>query len=219
MEHKHKKRRSRARGVAETYIHIKGAPRNLTKEKVRIYLEEHIYAIAEVHFKGSVLLEVSIEDGSIIARVKVGGRVLLWLLATYGGMRAGIDYLVKDAHDFSDTIIENFIADELIPETSIIRAERRLGIPGKIQRFFKKLGKINSNDLSHNERQIVLDELKEEFLLIIELLEADEDREAFLVEVPDIVRPDPNIPLPRPIRGAMSFDINRNEEYEIEPDN
>lgn len=219
MENQHKKRRSRARGIAETYIHIKGGTRNLTKEKARSYLECQVHALAESHFKGAVLLEVSIEDGSIVARVKVGGTALLWLLASYGGYRSGIDFLVKDSHSFSDKIIEYFIADENIAQSMIIRAERRLGVPGKIQRFFKSLDKIGSPDLSYNDRQRLEEQLKDEFLAIIELLEVDEDREAFTAEVPEFVRPDPNAPLPRPIRGAMSFDIIRDEEYETEPNN
>jgi hypothetical protein len=214
MKREIKKRHSRARGIAETYIHIKDLPGSLNKESARIYLNEHIYSLAEQHFKGKVYLEVTIEDGSIIARVKVGGQALMILLATYGGIRAGIDYLVDDSYQFSDTIIERFIEDENIPDQAIIRVERRLGVPGKIQRFYKKLDKLNSHDRSHNQKKEAIDELKEELISIIELLESDKDREVFLSELPEYITPDPDSPLPEPIRGAITFNIYRNEEDE-----
>ncbi|MEZ0148545.1 MAG: hypothetical protein AB9Q22_00265 [Candidatus Reddybacter sp.] len=47
MEVKRKKRRSRAKGIAETYIHIKDIPESLTKEEARLYLEKNIYKWAE----------------------------------------------------------------------------------------------------------------------------------------------------------------------------
>lgn len=221
MESKRKKRRSRAKGIAETYIHIKDVPTSLTKDEVRKYLEKHIRAWAEKSFKNDVNIKISVEDGSLIVRIRVGGRALVYMLALYGGMRGGIDYLVHDSWTFSDTVIEHFMQDEHIPEQSIIRAERRLGVPGKIQRFYKKLDKLNSNDYSHNQRQEIIDDLQEELIAIVELLEAPEDRELFMSEIPDLLTSQLHQPLPAPIRGSITLeDTDEDDErfYAIHPE-
>ncbi len=206
------KRHSRARGIAETYIHLKYESNSLAERNIRLFLEEHVHSLAEKHFKSEVFLEVTIEDGSIIAKVKAGAPSLLVALAFYGDIRSGIDYLVDDAYQFSDSIVEQIKQENYVPDQAIIRAERRLGVPGKIQRFYKKLDKVNSQDYSSNQRQEIIDELKGELLSIVELLEAEEDREAFLTELPEFIKPAPNTPLPKPIPGAITNVIPRNEE-------
>ena len=84
------------------------------KDKVYSYLQKHIYVWAEQSFKNDVKIKISVETGSMIVRVRVGGKALVCLLALYGGMRGGIDYLVNDSWTFSDTVIEHFIQDENI---------------------------------------------------------------------------------------------------------
>jgi hypothetical protein len=212
LESKRKKRRSRAKGIAETYIHIKDVPESLTKQKAREYLLTHIGIWAEQSFKNEVKILISIEDGSLIARVRVGGQTLVCMLALYGSIRAGIDYLVDDAWSFSDTVIEHFVQDEQIPEQSIVRAERRLGVPGKIQRFYKRLDKLNSDNYSHNQRQDEIEYLQDEFISIIELLEAPEDREAFMSDIPDLISSQLHEPLPAPVHGAISLEDNNQDE-------
>lgn len=206
MGTKRKKRCSRAKGIAETYIHIKDVPRSLTKEEAYLYLKRNIKKWAEESFKNEVRIEISVEDGSLIVRVLVGALLLADLVVNYGDFRTGIDYIVNDSWIFSNTVIESFKNDEHITDQSIIRAERRLGVPGKIQRFYKSIDKINSADRSHNERQELIEDIKEEFISIIELLEAEEDRELFIAEIPDIYVSQLPQSLPEPIRGSITLD-------------
>jgi hypothetical protein len=215
LESKRIKRRSRAKGIAETYIHIKDVPESLTKEKVREYLLTHVGIWAERSFKYEVKIQISIEDGSLIARVRVGGQTLVAMLALYGGIRAGIDYLVDDAWAFSDTVIEHFVQDEHIPDQSIVRAERRLGVPGKIQRFYKRLDKLNSDEYNHNQRQEEIEYLQDEFISIIELLEAPEDRESFIADTPNLISSQLHEPLPAPVHGAISLEDNNEDEDQL----
>lgn len=216
MESKRKKRRSRAKGIAETYIHIKDVPRFLTKDKAHLYLQRNIKKWAEKSFKNDVRIEISVEEGTLIVRVLVSGLVLANLVVLYGGLRTGIDYMVKDSRSFSNTVIENFKRDENISDQSIIRAERRLGVPGKIQRFYRSIDKINSNDYSRNERQEVIDDIKEEFISIIELLETEEDRELFIAEIPTNVISQLPQSLPAPIRGSVALE-NTNDIFVPHP--
>ncbi|MEJ1372717.1 MAG: hypothetical protein RPU41_03205 [Candidatus Sedimenticola sp. (ex Thyasira tokunagai)] len=187
MKKKSNKRRSRAKGIAETYMHIKDLPESLTKDEARLYLQKNIHIWADKNFKNKVFIKISVEDGSLIVRVLVGGLALANLIAVYGSIRGGIDYLVKDSRNFSGTVIENFKKDAHIQDQSIIRAERRLGVPGKIQRFYKKLDKLNSTEYSHNQRQDMIDDLKEEVISIVELIDTPQDRGLFIAEVPDLL--------------------------------
>lgn len=205
MESKRKKRRSRAKGIAETYIHIKDVPVSLTKNKVYLYLQEHVKVWAEKSFKNKVYVKISIEDGSLIVKVLVGGLALASLVAPYGGFRSGIYYIVRDSRNFSNMVIDNFKQDEHVADQSIIRAERRLGVPGKIQRFYKSIDKLNSTDASHNQREEMIDNLKDEFISIIELLEAEEDRKLFVSELPENIVSQLPQTFPTPIAGSITL--------------
>ncbi|MEZ0148546.1 MAG: hypothetical protein AB9Q22_00270 [Candidatus Reddybacter sp.] len=157
------------------------------------------------NFKNEVFIKISVEDGSLIIKVLVGGLAIANLVANYGSLRSGIDQVVDDSRNFSGMVIAQFKQDERIPDQSIIRAERRLGVPGKIQRFYKKLDKVNLDDNSRNERTVIIDDLKDEFISIIELLEAPEDREMFIAETPELLTSQLGQSLPAPIHGAITL--------------
>lgn len=207
-----KTRIPRSKGIAETYIHIKDGPRGLSKEKARRYLEQHALVWAEQQFKHSVIVKVRVEEGSLKVWVLVGGLALFNLIANYGSFRSGIDHLVADSRAFSSSVIEHIKEDENVSEEAVLRTEKRLGVPGKIKRFLKSLDKLNSPDISHNDRQVEIQELREEFLGILELLDNQQDRELFMEQVPEPIRQAPNTPLPEPIPGVISLDVIRNED-------
>ena len=212
MGKKRKIRVPRSKGIAETYLHIKEVPRGLSKGKARRYLDKHARIWAEQKFKKSVIVKIRVEEGTLTVWVYVGVLTLFSFVVGYGSFRSGIDHLVSDARAFSDYVIENFGKDEGVPETAVFRAERRLGVPGKIQRFLKSLDQLNDPDIQPDERHVEIEELREEFIEIIELLENDQDRELFMEQVPDNISYYPGVPLPEPIRGVLSLDMIRNEE-------
>ncbi|MDH7943469.1 hypothetical protein QGM61_06520 [Pseudohongiella sp. SYSU M77423] len=212
MPGKIKNRKPRSRGIAETYIHIKDVPSDLSKEKVQQYLKQHAWIWAKKNFKHPVIVKVRVEEGSLKVWVFVGGLSLINFVSDYGSFRSGIDQMVSDAKAFSSFVIEHFSHDEDIPDQAVIRAEKRLGVPGKIQRFLKSLENIDSQDLTHNERQVKIQDLRDEFLVIVQLLDNPRDRQLFMEQVPDNIKQTPNIPLPEPIPGVLSLDVIRNEE-------
>lgn len=209
---KGKSRRSRSRGIAETYIHILDVPRELSKDKVREYMERHVPAWAEERFKEFVVVKVRTEDGSLKVWVFVGGLAIFHFVSNYGSFRTGIDHLVSDARAFSEFVIERFSEDKNIPEDVLYRTERRLGVPGKIQRFLESLDSLDSPDISQRQRQEEAERLREEFIEIIELLDNEQDRRLFMHEVPPNISQQTNGPLPNPIRGVISLEAIRNEE-------
>lgn len=209
---KRSNRRPRSRGIAETYIHIQDVPRGLSKNKAREYLELHVHAWAEDCFKNSVVVKIRTEEGSLKVWVLVGGLAIFEFVANYGSFRTGIDHLVSDARVFSELVIDRFAADKHIPEDVLYRTERRLGVPGKIQRFLKSLDNLNSPNMTRQQRDEETERLREEFLEIIELLDNDQDRDLFMNEVPGNVSQQPNRPLPDPIRGIVSLEAIRNDD-------
>ena len=186
-----------------------------TSDEVFLYLQENVGIWAKESFKNKVYVKISVEEGSLIVRVLVGGLALANLVTIYGGFRSGIDYVVKDSREFSEAVIEHFKKDEHVTDQAIIRAERRLGVPGKIQRFYKSIDKLNSTDVSHNQRDEMIDKLKDEFISIIELLEVDKDRELFISELPDSIVAQFPQALPEPIAGTIFFN-GENERYYVQ---
>ncbi|MEQ9007892.1 MAG: hypothetical protein RLP12_08415, partial [Ekhidna sp.] len=177
---KYKKRKARARGIAETYIHIKDVPRDLSLEKARLYLEKNARYWARSKFGPSIEVSVRVEEGSLKTWVLVGGTSIFNLVVNYGEIRDGIDHLVSDSRDFSEHVIESFESDNHIPDAAIARTERRLGIPGKIKRFYSDIDNLNSDDLSANERADEIDRLQAEFLEIIDLMPNPDDKQIFI---------------------------------------
>lgn len=211
MDKKKKTRKPRSKGISGTYIHIKDMPNGLSVEKAQHYLKQHVHIWAEENFKHAVIVKVRVEEGSVKAWVLVGGITLFNFVGNYGSFRSGIDHIVSDAKAFSEYVIEQFKADERVPDEAVLRAEKRLGVPGKIQRFYKKLDKLQEQN-NINEQQQLVRRLQKEFIEILELLDNERDRELFMEEIPNEVIQQPNVPMPDPIPGVINLAVIRNNE-------
>ena len=211
MRSKAKVKTLRSKGIGGTYIYIKDVPDGLSKEKVLIYLESNVKVWAESKYKSQLTVQINVEDGSIKVWIAIGAISLLQLVSEYGSIRTGVDYLVKDSRELSEYVITQLKAEDNIPDNAISRTEKRLGVPGKIQRYFKDIDKVNNLELSHNERQEKIEILKREFILILELLENEQDRNAFVEELPTFCLPSPNEPWPEPIHGAFTLQSFRDD--------
>lgn len=198
---------SRVSGIASTYIHLKDVPRGLTLEEAHAYLERTARKWAKLQYNREFEVDVLVEEGSLIGRIVLSGVTIYGLVAGYGSFRSGIDHIVEDGRAFSNHVIDQFENDYHITDDAVIRAERRLGVPGKIQRFLVRLDGLNSDDFSQNDREIEIEKLQKEFLKIIDLLPNEQDRLIFVEAVNSepneagelIDWQPPNIPLDWPI--------------------
>lgn len=175
--------------VAETYIHIKLPARNqeefiLNSKRA---LKKYARQSARRNFKKDVYIEISLEDGSIIAKIKVGIKGLIIFTIAYGGVRTGIDYYVKDARAFSEYVIENYEDEVNIQEKDVIRLERRLGLPGKIKRYFKEMDKLDSDDLNDNQKRELLSKLKKDLVVILKSIDSQQERQILVNSLPNEV--------------------------------
>ncbi|PWL32124.1 hypothetical protein [uncultured Roseivirga sp.] len=104
---------------------------------------------------------VELEEGSLKSRLKIFGKIAIGSLIAYGGIRTGIDYIIKDAQTITEHIARDLSIEPHIGKNRIGRVERRLGVPGKIKRLYKDIDKLrlNGNNLSANEQRQVLNRI------------------------------------------------------------
>lgn len=124
--------------LAQTYLHLIVAPSERQISETLEYVQYLGAVSAREHFRQDVELELRLEQGSLKGWLTVVGGLYLGL-SNYGSLREGIDYAVKDSREFSAWIIEKFKSEVPMPPTTLYRAERRLGLPGKIQRLYPLL--------------------------------------------------------------------------------
>ena len=77
---------------------------------------------------------------------------------------------------------------EGISQTEIIRTERRLGIPGKIQRVFKKIDKIKRINKGDKEILNIEKEIKHDLKRIFEQIVKQKDRDLLFSNLPEMYR-------------------------------
>jgi uncharacterized protein YjbI with pentapeptide repeats len=101
-------------------------------------------------------------------------------MIAYGGLRSGLETYIKDARYFSEKLSSFLIEKKRFPEDKIFRLERRLCIPGKINRYLKRIDLLMAYKSSSKEYLEELDNLKKEIVKIFELIDNERDRE-FLI--------------------------------------
>jgi hypothetical protein len=85
-------------------------------------------------------------DVTVVARVEVGS-TRVWItiatlanaLISYGGIRQSVDYLIKDGQYLGQLILAGVPESIGIQSRSSEREERRLGVPGQLQRLFSSV--------------------------------------------------------------------------------
>jgi len=204
--------------IAETYFRIE-IELNLPDQEG---LEKSLDAIAANASRGLFNQQVEVvsfvTSGSIRGWVVAAGTMAL-AIEHYGGFRDGLDYLIRDARTFSDQIIST-VQNSGVPESKILRTERRLGVPGRVKRLLVQLDELKSHgrDLSKAQYDAKIESVKRKTLAILGDTDDTQDR-ALIVEVlPSSVRSRLPSQLPKPRKdGDIRFAI-RPEEFEPLPD-
>ncbi len=108
---------------------------------------------------------VELEEGSLKSRLKIFGKIVIGSLIAYGGIRTGIDYIIKDSQTVTEHIARDVGNEPNIGYDKIVRVERRLGIPGKIKRLYNDLDKLRTdrNNLTENEQIEILDRIQRNY--------------------------------------------------------
>lgn len=196
--------------LAQTYVHL---AYDFTREE-RDWLIEYLEQIGK-----EVALDLFNQDISLYARVEEGS-LKLWLTALgalyigigqYGSFRSGVDYMVKDGREFSERVIE-VLYDKGVEQSEVIRTERRLKIPGKVQRLMKQIDRLKSDQVNSKD----IEQVKRELMSVLNSIDNEKDRNLIVSAVSDNISPLLPDPLPVP-KYNFSHEVILPREQDYKP--
>jgi len=136
-------------------------------------------------YDGGVVIDVELEEGSLIVRVTVIGLLTGQLalevyskVADYKGFKESVAELCDDAQEFAADVCGPFRKKAGATEEQVYRFERRLKTPGKLNRLAKRLQRLENSvaTLSPKDMQKELSEANREFSRIVKDLTPAEVR-------------------------------------------
>lgn len=200
--------------IGETYIKFNFEYSEINKSKIKEAYLSQIGLTSKEYLKNEQLYKISIEfeKGSLKTRIIVWSSAIYMGIANYGSFRAGVREIISDVKQFSEIVINRIDNDPNINENDIIRTEKRLGLPGRLQELYIRIDNYerNINNLSNMQQQAELNSIKTEIASIIELL-SEPDKQAFLNELNNNYSQN----LPQPSERRTNYLINR---YGLKPE-
>lgn len=135
--------------LGQAYLHLKPyyASEREIRSLGRFAKRTAVRATSEI-YGGDVVVEVELEEGSLIVRVTVIGGLFLAVyshVADYKGFKESVVELCEDAREFAVDVCAPFIKKAGVPKDEIYRFERRLKTPGKLYRINRRLEKLENS--------------------------------------------------------------------------
>ncbi len=170
--------------LAETYLRLDIRLAEPDILELRAYLQRRAATFAEGLFGQVPEFAVYVEDGSIRAWLVVAGALYVGI-GQYGSFRSGMDYAVKDARTFSERVLQD-VKNSGVSEAEIRRFERRLGVPGKIKRIFRRLDRLEARgrDLSKADYEREIQSISRGLRSIFRAVDNKRDRALILDSLP-----------------------------------
>lgn len=200
--------------IGETYIKFDFEYSERNKLKIKDAYLSQIGLTSSEYLKNEHVYKISIEfeKGSLKTRIIVWSTAIYIGIANYGSFRAGVREIISDVRQFSEVVINRIDDDPNIAQNDIIRTEKRLGLPGRLQELYNRIDSYerNINNLSNVQQQAELTTIKTEIASLIELL-SQQDRQAFLNELNNNYTQN----LPQPNERRTNYLINR---YALKPE-
>lgn len=135
--------------LGQAYIHLK--PYRASDQEIRslgrFAKRTAIKAASEI-YGGNVIVEIELEEGSLILRVTVIGGIFLGVysaVADYKGFKESVVELCDDAREFAVDVCAPFVKKAGVPKEDVYRFERRLKTPGKLYRISHRLEKLEKS--------------------------------------------------------------------------
>jgi hypothetical protein len=163
--------------LAQAYLHLKPYTASIRKLKALGKAADTLASEAAKRiYDGGVVIDVELEEGSLIVRVTVIGLLtghlaieLYGKVADYKGFKESVVELCDDAQEFAVDVCEPFRKEAGATEEQVYRFERRLKTPGKLNRLAKRLQRLENSvaELSPKDMQKELSEANREFSKII----------------------------------------------------
>jgi hypothetical protein len=210
------KREAKLYIIGETYIKFDFDYSDLSKSLIKKAYLEQVGLKSRDFLKAKELIKVSIEydKGSTKTRIIIWGTVVnIYLgIGNYGDFKSGVREIINDVKSFSTYVIDHIDDDPNINQNDILNTQRRTGLPGRINELYKRIESLeqNLNNLSNNEVQIELQEIKGEIANISEVLSGQE-RNSFLQSIDNNYKQN----LPQPDNRKTTYLYNR---YALKPE-
>lgn len=174
--------------LAETYLRLDIRLAEPDILELRAYLQRRAATFAEGLFEQDPEFAVYVENGSIRVWLVVAGALYVGI-GQYGSFRSGVDYAVKDARTFSERVLQD-VKNSGVSEAEIRRFERRLGVPGKIKRIFRRLDWLEARgrDLSNADYEREIQSISRGLQTIFRAVDDGRDRALILDSLPMEIR-------------------------------
>lgn len=200
--------------IGETYIKFDFEYSESNKSKIKEAYLSQIGLTSREYLKHEQVYKISIEfeKGSLKTRIVVWSSTIYMGIANYGSFRAGVREIISDVRQFSEVVINRIDDDPNITQNDIIRTEKRLGLPGRLQELYNRIDTYERdiNNLSNVQQQAELTAIKTEIASLIQLL-SEQDKQAFLNDLNNNYSQN----LPQPNQRRINYLINR---YALKPD-
>lgn len=200
--------------IGETYLKFDFEFNKSNQDIVKEAYLTQIDQVSREILKDREFFKISIEydQGSLKTRIVVWGTAIYLGIANYGSFRAGVREIINAVNTFSNFVIERIDDGPNINQNDIIRTERRTGLTGRIQELYNRIDRLerNINNLSNNQVQSELQQIKQEISNLIAVL-PNQDSQAFLNDLGHNY----NQNLPNPNDRRTTYLMNR---YGLKPD-
>ena len=200
--------------LAETYLHLDIRLAEPDILELQAYLQQRAATFSEGLFGQVPEFAVYVKDGTIRTWLVVAGALCVGI-GQYGSFRSGVDYAVKDARTFSERVLQD-VKNSGVSEAEIRRFERRLGVPGKIERLFRRLDRLKARgrDLSKADFEQEVQSISHGLQSIFRVVDDKRDRALILNNLPMEIRSKLPERLPKPDPHQMPVVGLRPEEFD-----
>jgi hypothetical protein len=168
------------------------------KQEFQSYLESRARSYAAELFGQQLEYAAYVEEGSLRGWLIGSGRLMLAGALLYGSLREALDYAIQDARLFSERVHED-INRSGISDDEIQRFERRLGVPGQLNRIFERLDNLerHGRDISKDDFDKEVRSIRNRLANTLRQVDNEPDRELILKEVPNKIQS--MLPKQRPV--------------------
>lgn len=167
--------------VAQAYFHFHTRLNEKEMRKFGRQVDRAARRAALRNFETVVLINVEIEEGSLIGRVTAFGAILLAatsLISNYKGVKDAVKDMCEDARSFGGDVCAKAIDLAGVNEKQVHRVERRTKTVGKLGRLLSDVDRLQKsvNELSPAQMRKELGRLNHELQIIAKDLEPAETK-------------------------------------------
>jgi hypothetical protein len=165
--------------VAQAYFHFHTRLAERQMRKFGRQVDRAARRAALRNFETAVLINVDIEEGSLIGRVTAFASIVLattTLVSNYKGVKDGVKEMCEDARSFGADVCQKAIDLAGVSDKQVYRVERRTKTVGKLNRFLSDVERLEKSvdDLTPSQMRKELGRLNHELQLIAKDMEPEE---------------------------------------------